>query len=354
MTTTRPSVDLANVALERTEGSEFERFAQSFLAATIDTEYVPLGGLHDGGADGLTSDTILQHGTRSGSFMQASIEAEPKQKIRSTVKRLREVGREPSQLLYVTNRTVRALDLAEEELSNELDVAITIRDGRYIATQVSTSSRAAAAYYEHLHHRTAFLEGVGRGAVLTASAHVTDPYVYTFLVSQLERESSSESSFLDGIVDAMIVHSLEGTDPDAGVLMDESQIRAKILSSLPQAEPLLVERLRPRLEAISKKPKRRIRWHQAEDRFALPYDQRKQLQKHSLEDEALRVRAKQEIADDLGDLLGSDHDVDLLADLTLATIQRSLEKDGLRFAKFLVESDPDDCVVRQRRAPRGS
>lgn len=341
---TPPQTELVRIALDRTHGTEFERFTLSFLSAKLGATFVPLGGIHDGGADGLIDTNIFMNESRKSAFMQASIDKEPITKIRRTVRRLREVGREPSELLYVTSQVVPKTDLEQETLARELGVFVRIMDGNYIIYHVPTDSGSTHAYYEHLHHQTQYLHGIGRGAVLSSSKHISDPHVYTYLVGQLDRDPS-EGSFVDGVVDALIVYALEGTDPDEGMLMSESDIRTKILETLPAAQAILDERLRRRLEAISRKGQRRIRWHRQEDRWVLPYDDRKELENASIEDESLRIEVRQELSIQFSSLeLPPDVDADRLADLTLDTIQLAFEEDGLRFSAFLEDGTPSDST----------
>ena len=200
-----PQSELVRIALDRTKGHEFENFAIQFLSAKFGASFVPLGGIHDGGADGLIDTGLHEDSSHCHHFMQATIQKDYRSKIRHTVRRLREVGRSPSQLLYVTSQTISSLDVAEYDLGGELEISIRIWDGKYIAAQVTTDRASAAAYYAHLHHNTLFLEGIGRGSVLSQSPHISEPHVYTFLVGELERETTG-SSFADGVVDAMIVH----------------------------------------------------------------------------------------------------------------------------------------------------
>jgi hypothetical protein len=46
------TADVVTIALERVEGTPFEDFVQAFYPAVSGSTYVPLGGTHDGGADG--------------------------------------------------------------------------------------------------------------------------------------------------------------------------------------------------------------------------------------------------------------------------------------------------------------
>ena len=118
-------------------------------------------------------------------------------------------------------------------------------------------------------------------------------------------------------------------------MMSEEQIRDKIVETLPAARSLLADRLRPRLMAISTKPHRRINWHRTEDRWVLPYDERYKLQRASIEDEALRLTARDELAEHFEEAVSLELDSRALAELALETIQLAFEEDGLRFSQFL-------------------
>ena len=193
--------------------------------------------------------------------------------------------------------------------------------------------------------QTDFLQGVGRGAVLSSSSHVTEPHVYTYLAGHLERDAT-DGSFVDGVTDALIVFALEGTDPDQGILMSEEEIRTKIIDALPAAKSLLDDRLRDRLEMISRKDGRRIRWHRKEDQWALPYEDRKELVRASIEDESLRISVRQELSTQFSEIqMPLDLNASDLADFALDTIQLAFEEDGLRFSGFLEEGNLEDSTA---------
>lgn len=339
-----PHTDLIRIALSRTSGADFEKFALQFLATRLGPRFVPLGGQRDGGADGLINDTLYKHPNQPRTFMQASIEQNYRSKVRRTIERLNDFGRNPNRLLYITNQFIPIIDKAAEELITELDVVIDIQDGNYIMNHISADSGSIAAYYEHLHHCTLFLEGVGRSSVLVPSQHVSEPHVYTYLVGELDRRSSG-GSFTDGVVDALIIFALEGTDPAQDIMMSEDEIRSTIIKKLPAAESILAKRLRKRLEAISTKSIRRIKWHKKEDRWVLPYEQRKELNQASVEDEALRLRVYQELSEQFNTMNQvCDLDPNRLSELTLKTVQLAFEEDGLSFSRFLEDQSPEDST----------
>ena len=85
------------------------------------------------------------------------------QAVRATVERLREVGRKPVSLTYVTSTVIPRLDAQEIELSETLGVAIRIRDGKYIASQINSTRQTRAAFDHHLKHYTDYLRAFGGG-----------------------------------------------------------------------------------------------------------------------------------------------------------------------------------------------
>ena len=51
---------LAEIALTRIGGADFEHFFRSFYSALTDIEFVPLGGFHDGGADAYHGEDLFE------------------------------------------------------------------------------------------------------------------------------------------------------------------------------------------------------------------------------------------------------------------------------------------------------
>ena len=166
---------------------------------------------------------IFEDGTRAETYYQASTEADAEGKIRRTVARLREFGRSPKTLVYLTSRSVKCSDRVERALTDELDVTISIRDGDYIALHVNDDAGTRAAFDERLKRCTGFLSQVGALAADHApSKHVRTPAVYVFLAQEIERQEGNES-LVDPVTDALALWALEGTDPDAGILRTERE-----------------------------------------------------------------------------------------------------------------------------------
>lgn len=166
-----------SIALESIDGDTFEAFAQSFYSAIRGTDYVPLGGMHDGGAEGFVV-FASKLDVAAGSpvhFMQASVQQDPRKKIRKTVKRLREFGREPESVTYFTSLVVRNIDNEEFDLGKELDVSLRIRDRKYIESHINDSIATRVAFHTHLAPKLTYLRSAGQAPILAHSDHVTSP-----------------------------------------------------------------------------------------------------------------------------------------------------------------------------------
>jgi hypothetical protein len=153
---------LAEVALEYVDGTNFERFFQAFFPEIAGRDFVPLGGMHDGGADAFDSDNVYEGKSRATSFYQASVEQNHKAKIRRTVAR-----RDVRTLTYVSSRQIPLVDRDEEELGDDLDVTIRIRPRNWIATNINRSAATEVTFEAYLRPCVAFLSDVGRPGLLS-------------------------------------------------------------------------------------------------------------------------------------------------------------------------------------------
>lgn len=334
--------DVVRIALDRVEGFPFERFANAFYSSLVGASFVPLGGLKDGGADA-RDGAVFEDDARDETYYQASVEVDTEGKIRRTVTRLREFGRNPKNLVYLTSRTVKYSDRVERALTDELDVTINIRDGDYIALHINDDAGTQAAFDQHLRHYTDFLRRVGASRLISASKHVRTPAVYVFLVHELERWEGNES-LVDSVTDALALWALEGTDPDAGILRTANEVLDRIVRELPSVRNLVAPRLARRLKAMGRKDYpggRAVRWHRTEGAFCLPYEIRQRIEEENTADEALRLRVLKSLdgrlrdapVDGLGDV-----GIRQAAEVSLRTLQLAFEREGLEFASFLRSS----------------
>ncbi|MBM4597459.1 hypothetical protein GS440_03600 [Rhodococcus hoagii] len=331
------NTDMVYIALDKAEGTSFEKFTNIFMPAVIGYGFKPLGGVKDGGADGL-EEPIHERDGSTTTFYQASVQKNFEDKIRSTVTRIRDFGRDPRVVHMVTSNEIKYLDQMEESLGSELEVTIRIRDAKYIASHINSSSQTVAAYNEHLRHYTDFLSTPGSSRLIGHSKHVMNPEVYVFLSQEMDRREGIGAT-LDGVVDSLILWSLQGTDPDNGILCDESEILERIEGTLPSVQSLVSPKLRPRLMSLSTgtKSDRKVRWHQQVDKFCLPWESRRFIEDDNREDETIRINMARSIADRIEatgpDL--TDRRKGLCKGLVQSTIETIFEREGLMFSSFL-------------------
>lgn len=335
-------------ALDLVEGFPFERFVSDFMSAMLGASYVPLGGVNDGGADG-----ILEGG--EGRFVQTSIRKDVAQKVRETVRRLREFGRLPKYLTYVSSQSVKFPDRIEGELTDELDVTISIRDANYIKSHINDSPASRAAYANHLDGLTTNLFRAATGALVAKSKHVIDPTVFVFL-SQDHDSDLGSASLINDVVDSLILWALEGTDPDQGILMNEAEILARILEHLPTVENLVRPRLKKRLVKLSSKGGglgRKIRAHRAESAYCLPFETRNGLADDIAADHALQAAVKEsfrsraegtnlELASTGTEL--SEEELEKCVEVSLRAMQFTFERQGVQFMGGIAPAFDGDSV----------
>lgn len=204
--------DLVEVALDRVTGTVFERFVNDFYPTLAGISFVPLGGVHDGGADALQSQTLWAE-KQPGIFYQASVQKEHRSKIKQTIKRLREFGRKPTALHYVTSQKISKIDAEERLLSEETGVSIRIHDRAYISAQINDSLQTRTAFRTHLGPSLELLKKIGAAQLIRESEHVRSPAVYVFLRQEIERRGGDQR-LPEAVVDSLILWALEGTDPD--------------------------------------------------------------------------------------------------------------------------------------------
>lgn len=110
-------------------GERFETLAKVLFAAEIGGDFVPLGGMHDGGADGFLEVRVAE-GKKPGTFFQFSVtdKDRAKTKIRQTIEALKKVGRAPKQLVYATNELLPKQDILREDVFEDYQVLLTVKD----------------------------------------------------------------------------------------------------------------------------------------------------------------------------------------------------------------------------------
>lgn len=331
--------ELAQIALEKVEGFAFERFAQDFLSALEGRDFIPVGGVGDGGADG------IYDAGNGRTYYQITIQENHRDKIRKTVKRLTEFERTPITLYYLTARPIPHIDKEEDRLTEELDVIIKIRDRKYILSHINDSNGTISAYNNHLAVYTQFLERLTRHEESFTSAHVKDPAAFVFLQHEVTNRLG-DRKLVHSIADSMILWSLAETDPDKGIFMTEVEISQKIFERFPWASKIIKGHIRQRLETLRKKDPsgREVRWYKKEKKYCLPYETRKIIQEENQTDEVQKIQFMEElklIASELFD--GDDGEYQQVSDLCVKVIHKVFEKQGLLFSHFIAEEEKQEA-----------
>lgn len=331
--------NLVEIALEKLSGFSFESFANAFFAAILGTNFRPLGGIHDGGADAFHSGEIWEDANPIGIFYQASSEKDVKGKIRKTHSRLIEFGRSPKRIVYFTPLSVPHIDRVEIELSEKVNCQIRIYDKRYIVSHINTNAGTIASYKTFLEPALNYLSQVGGSKLISPSDVNTTPAIYVFLRQEIERHSGS--SLVNSITDGLILWSLEGTDPDTKTLMSEDEILKKIKDCIPSAMSVIKGSVSTRLEKLSKIPQnqgRPIRKYTKQQKYCLSYEFRDRVKKDNAVDESLKLKVCEKFSLRLNDYAENILTVDEAAkgaEISLEIIQKTFENQGLEFATFI-------------------
>lgn len=344
---------LVYIALERIQGSDFEEFFNSFYPALAGINFVPLGGLNDGGADAFESECLfVGAGAAKSTIYQATVQVDHRAKIRATVRRLRETERDLGLLQYVTARGVSQIDKEEEHLTAELGVPIRIRDKKWIAANINHSRQTMAAFSNHLEPHLTFLKELGGASTVGRSANLPARTLCVFLGQEVDRRRGN-TQLLEAVTDSLILWALEGTDPDEGLFMTRAEISDKIASALPTSQQFVRGVFNHRIKQLAAKGNptgREIRWYRKSDKFCLPYETRKIATKENIEDETLKQSVMDEYEkraaralDDIGE--GSNLTPNDIAPLAHRTLELTFEREGLELAGFLTNSWREDLRV---------
>lgn len=282
---------LFDYLIKNLNGDRFETLAKILFAAEIGDEFVPLGGMHDGGADGFL-DVKITAGKKPGTYFQFSVTEKnsAKTKIRKTIESLKKVGRNPKHLIYGTTESLPKQDILREDVFEEHQVLVTIKDQEKLKQLVNSEPEANKAF---LHFFAADIIAVKHSAESlrgSVNQFVQDPTVFAFLDYEL-KERFVQDHLQDRILDSLIYWALRETDPDSEKMMSRKDIAEAINTVFPTAVSVLAPRMNIRLAELAKKVQgetERIRYHKSKDLFCLPFEMRKQLAERALEESRLQ------------------------------------------------------------------
>lgn len=247
---------LVSLALKDVDTANFERFAQTFYGALQDREFVPLGGVHDGGAEGFDASTAIDpevfEETGTSIFLRVSKQKTFRAKIRSTVARLKEFGRNPKVLTYLTSETVSNIDKEEAELSRELRCLIRIRDAKFIEVNINTDPAVQGAFASFLQPSISYAYGPGKSHTADRASLHSDRTLAVFLRQEVDHRAG-RSTLLESVSDSLILWSLGDTDPDKGVFLNKAGMLSRIEAALPSARRFIRGVIDHRLSVLTAK-----------------------------------------------------------------------------------------------------
>ncbi|WP_152047602.1 hypothetical protein [Aureimonas psammosilenae] len=339
-------------ALPEVDTRSFELFGQTFYGAMQDREFVPLGGMHDGGAEGFDAPPLHEpemfEEAATGRFLQVSKEANPRSKVRKTVRRLRQFGREPKTLAYVTSQLVPDIDKEETLLSKELGCRIDIRDARYIEININSAPAIQQAFRSYLEPSIEYLYKPGVADIGARAEEYTDRTLAVFLRQEVENRRD-KTGLLESVADSLILWALGDTDPDKKRFMTRTQILDRIIETLPAANQFMKGVLDDRLEIMVAKDApggRQIRWYRRQDQFCLPYETRQIVGAENAADDMLKLQVSCVMEDRLTEIKEEGDEVDDIRAVVVttchSTLERVFERQGLNMALFITNGTEDD------------
>ena len=332
--------ELAEIALDRVEGFVFEKFAQDFLSVLEGYSFVPAGGVHDGGADGL----FYCEGNIT--YYQFSIQENHRDKIRKTYKRLINFDRKVKKIYYLSSRIIPHVDVDKEEdlLTDELDVIVKIRDRKFIISHINDSLGIINAYDNHLSVYTEFLSRIAIDDSKFSSKYYKDPSPFVFLQHEVTNRLGNRN-LIHSLTDTMILWALSDTDPEKGIIMSSVAICTKIFDSFPWTEKILKGHIDQRLNVLRSKSisGRQVRWHKKQKKYCLPYETREKIKSENQHDESLKLNVSAELKLLVSELFDADNsEYQNIAELCLKVVHSIFEKQGLLFSHFIVSKEDNE------------
>ena len=276
------------VALELAEWQNFEKYVHAYMLAVEGNDYIPLAPMHDGGADGIYYSTKV-NGPAVKKFFQISQVSSHKKKIRQAVKDITRSRESPDVLIYCTNRFVSSKDIVQEELSNELDCKIEIRDKSYFVYQTDSNSATKEAYLTYLAPSIQFLKETGGSKVFPKNEILPNASLCVFLNQELRR-TLGKNKLLESVSDSLILWALRDTDSTKGIFMSRDEIKEKVNDVMPSVTTFFNGTLNPRLVYLRRKTSngRRINFHKKTNSYCLPHETKISIFKENLEDQSLK------------------------------------------------------------------
>ena len=235
------------IALEAMDPHAFENFGQLLLAESLGIDFEPTGGVADGGQDGF----LRARSGKPTQYIQISKERDVRSKVRRTLKRLKESGRELDTLTFLTSEFFPVRDLFESEIEKELGIQLKIHDKAWIVTQVSLSEKIGTILAERAAPAIRSAHRIVASSVQTQTA--SERLSVLVYMDAHARSAPQETDLLTLATDAAIYQSLEGTDPEKRIFRSEDEIRTFVNARFPASKSRSALDVGKRLKRLSEK-----------------------------------------------------------------------------------------------------
>lgn len=335
------SEDLYFFIMKDIVGSRFEKFAKSVFAEVFGENFIPLGGVHDGGADGAISSYVQEVNGKPNTFVQFSATDAngAKKKIKDTILALRKAGRDPKLVIYGTSEAIPKADIIVGEIFEEFSVLTQIRDVERIKHYINSNEAANLSFYENFSDKIDSLVKSASLDLPVTNQHALDPTVYVFLNHEL-RDRFSKDKLNEKVLDALIYWSLRETDPDKDILLTRSELENSIQEKFPTAKSILIPILKSRLDELCKKrpgESERVRRYAKPESFCLPFEMRQSLALEAASIIATQENFKDSIEKRIKEIRTNCDGKNLIAciNLVFSTIHRYFVDQGVILAAFL-------------------
>jgi len=322
------------------KGEIFEDFAKSFLSHVLGDEFVPIGGTKDKGIDG--SQRIFKRKTQETFIYQISTELGYEQKIENTIETLQKNEVTVDKMIYVTGRKINNKNSIEDNFFNKHKIHLTIFDVEWFATNIIGDERLIQIYHIFIESNIHQFRKPDKNYVV--SNFISDPRLFVFMRQQFDSNYDT-IEIEDKLADSLRLYALEGTASEKKIFKDLEQIKnaiAKFVKFNPKAIYSTIEK---RLDALSKKPYKKIHYHTNENAYCLPFTTRLELMERDVLESHVFNKFQEQTVTLLKKYL-KDENVNATNVLSLIenAIHKIYHKQGLEFASFVIDGNSRDIL----------
>ncbi|MBL8388274.1 MAG: hypothetical protein JNK17_08680 [Hydrogenophaga sp.] len=335
--------ELLNYVAANVPGAKFENFAKRLFEIEYGHHFTPLGGVHDGGADGVLLSGVQECVEEPNTFAQLSATKEEtaQTKVDQTVAALLKSGRTPIQVIYATSERIPKQDRIVAHIFKKYKVLAAVRDLEWIESLINKNNAANEAFHRTFSAEVSHLVRAAAPLQGKVNEFVSDPTVFAYLSHQLS-DRFAQDKIHKPLVDALIYWSLRETDPDLTPpqLMRRAELVVKLASVFPNAKSILLPHLDERLVELARKRPgeiERLRYYRKEDAFCLPFEMREQLATEALVEVQAQEAFRASVLSRFADLApnASSTEAALCRELVFDAVHLYFVEQGLVLAAFL-------------------